>query len=115
MEVNELRKTDLRAEAECPDCLKFQVHTPVEKWKRTEMKYCTFHYWMMKGREKHLWMGQEKEGYRLDEYVERSRHFGFITSLPSPEDIAAMMKQSEVPVIGPAKPSQELTLSIIAS
>lgn len=100
-------KTDLQAEAECPDCLKFQVHTPVEKWRRTEMKYCTFHYWMMKGREGGF--------FTLELYVERSRYFGFVTSLPSPEDMAKMMGQSESPAIGPMEARRELTISPIAS
>ena len=105
--MDELGRSDAQAEAECPDCLKFQVHTPVEGWKGTRMNYCTFHYWMMKGREDGI--------FTLDAYVERSQHFGFVISLPSPEDIAVMMKQDEGLVVGPEKIPQELAISAVAS
>ncbi len=65
---------------ECPNCLRWGVHTPVEKWRRFRMRYCTFHHWLMKGR----------EGFLLQTYAERSSHFGFAISLPSPEDMARM-------------------------
>lgn len=97
----------MQAEAECPDCLESQVHTPVERWKGTEMKYCTFHYWMMKGREGGF--------FTLELYVVRSRHFGFVTSLPSSEDIAKMMGQKQSPGTGSMKDPPELTVKPIVS
>lgn len=105
--MDELAKNGLQAEAECPDCLKFLAHTPVEKWKETEMKYCTFHYWIMKGREGGF--------FTLGLYVERSKYFGFITSLPSSEDIAKMMSQSESPVISSTKARRELAVIPVVS
>jgi hypothetical protein len=64
----------------CPTCLEFGVQTPVERRRKTPMKYCTFHYWLMKGR----------EGFLLRSYVEHSKHFGFVISLPSHETMAKM-------------------------
>jgi hypothetical protein len=64
----------------CPTCLEFGVQTPVEIRRKTPMKYCTFHYWLMKGR----------EGFLLRSYAEHSRRFGFVISLPSPENMAKM-------------------------
>ena len=101
-------KADAKEENECPDCLKFGVHTPVEWWKRTRMRYCTFHYWMMKGREGGI--------FTLDVYIERSQHFGFIVSLPSPEDMAEMTKQIGSPsAMGTMKTLQGLTINPIVS
>jgi hypothetical protein len=97
------RRTEMQAGTECPDCLRYQVHTPVERWKGIEMKYCTFHYWMMKGREGGV--------FTLEAYVELSRYFGFIISLPSPEVIGKMMGREEIPVIGPMVILQELASS----
>lgn len=28
----------------CPDCLKFNIHTCAEIWKKTHLVYFTFHY-----------------------------------------------------------------------
>ncbi len=71
---------------ECPGCLRWSVHTPVERRQNTPMEYCTFHYWLMKG----------QEGFLLQDYVEHSRDFGFAVSLPSPDDIAEMKLAPEL-------------------
>ena len=88
--------TDAR-QFECPNCLSWGVHTPVEKRRRSLMNYCTFHYWLMKGR----------EGFLLKAYAERSEHFGFVTSLPSPEEMARM---DLAPELGMPELGSSLTL-----
>ena len=65
---------------ECPSCLRWGVHTPVETWRRTPMQHCTFHHWLMKGREHFL----------LYSYVKDSEYFGFVSSLPLPDDMMRM-------------------------
>lgn len=104
--AQEPKRAKKQTESECMDCLKFQTHTPVEKWKKgMRLKYCTFHYWMMRGRR---W-------FTLEEYVERSRYFGFVTSLPSPDDMAKMMGQEEMSVSGSADAPRESTVHAISS
>lgn len=83
---------------ECPSCLLWGVHTPIERWRRTQMRYCTFHYWLMKGR----------EGFTLESYVDHSRHFGWGISLPSPEDMA---KMNLAPELGMPELGSFLTLA----
>lgn len=81
----------------CPTCLEFGVQTPVERHRKTPMRYCTFHYWLMKGR----------EGFLLQTYAERSMHFGFVISLPSSENMARM---NLVPELGMPELGSLLTL-----
>ncbi len=73
---------------ECAACLELNVHTPVERWKKTPMRYCTLHYWLMRG----------SYGYTLDAYSDRSRFFGFILSFPSPDE-SAKITGAVVPAI----------------
>jgi hypothetical protein len=58
--------------------------TPVEKYKAMPMEYCTFHYWLMRGRS-----GGMRES-SLEDYVNGSRLHSFVISLPSDEAIRAM-------------------------
>jgi len=60
------------------------INTPVEKYKAMPMEYCTFHYWLMRGR-----FGVKRE-YSLLEYANGSRLHSFIISLPSEEAMRAM-------------------------
>ncbi len=83
---------------ECPSCLQWGVRTPVERHLNTPMKYCTFHYWLMKGR----------EGFLLDAYVEHSRYFHFTVSLPS---LANMARMNLAPELGMPELGSLLTLS----
>ncbi|HEV2139326.1 MAG TPA: hypothetical protein VGR53_10850 [Nitrososphaerales archaeon] len=66
----------------CPTCLKSVIKTIVERHDDTPLNYCTFHYWLMRGR-----VGGY---YSLEDYVEASELHGFKTSLPSPEEMARM-------------------------
>ena len=58
--------------------------TPVEKYKAMPMEYCTFHYWLMRGRSG----GLRESG--LEEYVNGSRLHSFIISLPPSDAMRAM-------------------------
>jgi hypothetical protein len=57
---------------------------PVEKYRAMPMEYCTFHYWLMRGRS-----GGTRE-YSLEDYVDGSRLHSFVISLPSGEAMRAM-------------------------
>ncbi len=78
----------------CPSCLQWGVLTPVEKWREAPMKYCTFHYWMMRGR-------LSPCGFAFDAYAERSRAFGFVLSLPPPTVMEEMARDWEAQVEAP--------------
>jgi len=67
------------------------ITTPVEKYKAMPMEYCTFHYWMMRGR-----LGGLQE-YSLEEYVNGSELYSFIISLPSGDAIRVM--QGHTPAV----------------
>jgi hypothetical protein len=66
----------------CPTCLKSGTKTIVERHGDTPLNYCTFHYWLMRGK-----VGGH---YSLEAYVEASELHQFKTSLPSPENMARM-------------------------
>ena len=59
--------------------MKFNIQTDVESYRSTKLDFCTYHYFMMRGR-----VGGH---YSLDEYAKASRSHAFKTSLPSPEDM----------------------------
>ena len=63
----------------CPACLKLKIHTLVECYRNTQLDFCTYHYYMMRGR--------EGGHYSLETYVEASKHHSFKASLPSPDDM----------------------------
>lgn len=58
--------------------------TSVEKYKAMPMEYCTFHYWLMRGRS-----GGTRE-FSLEEYANGSRLHAFIISLPPDEAMLTM-------------------------
>ena len=66
----------------CPTCLKFNIHTAVERYHNRQLELCTYHYWLIRGR-----IGGH---YTLEAYAEASRHNSFKTSLPSADEIAMM-------------------------
>ncbi len=76
----------------CPSCAEWGVRTPVEKWGKVLMRYCTFHYWMMSRR-------RAPHGFSLDVYVEHSRSFGFVPSLPPPRLMAAMSRKCGAQIV----------------
>lgn len=68
----------------CPTCMERGVKTPVEQYRKTDMSYCTYHYWLTRG---------ETEGWvrvTLDDYADASRKHFFVTSIPSPDEIRRM-------------------------
>jgi len=62
--------------------LKFKIQTVVECYRSTQLDFCTFHYYMMRGR--------EGGHYSLETYVEASKRHSFKTSLPSPGEMASL-------------------------
>ena len=68
----------------CPSCLKFNVRAGVEWHKNTQLNFCSYHYWLMRGRD------AGGGTYSLEAYIEASKLHGFRTSLPSPEEMARM-------------------------
>jgi hypothetical protein len=62
--------------------LKSKIHTVVECHGNAQLDFCTYHYYMMRG----------KEGgyYSLESYVEASRLHSFRTSLPSRDEMALL-------------------------
>jgi len=75
----------------CPSCKERGILTLVEKSKALPMEYCTFHYWLMRGR-----YGGIRES-SLEEYVNESRLHAFIVSLPSGNTMRAT--QSHKPTV----------------
>jgi len=71
----------------CPSCMEYGIMTPVEKYKAMPLEYCTFHYWLMRGR-----LGGLRE-YSLEEYANSSRLHSFVISLPSGDAMRAMQGQ----------------------
>ena len=72
----------------CRACLRAKIHTEVEQYRSTPLDYCTYHHYMMRGREGGL--------YTLESYAEASRHHSFITSIPSAEEMA-LLRRAEKP------------------
>ena len=68
----------------CTICAASGVATPAERYKGTPLKYCTFHYWLIRGR-----VGPD--GYSLEDYVQSSK-VTFTTSLPSKADCERMQR-----------------------
>jgi hypothetical protein len=68
----------------CPTCLKSNVHTKVEYYRITQLNFCTYHYWLMKGRD------AGGATYSLDRYIKASELHAFKTSLPLPDEMAMM-------------------------
>jgi hypothetical protein len=71
----------------CPSCLEHGVRTPVERHGKQDLRYCTFHYWLMRGR-------GDPEVYSLKAYSQASAPYGFRISLPSEEDMRIMLEAS---------------------
>lgn len=69
----------------CPSCLNQGVRTPVERYRKQALRYCTFHYWLMRGR-------GDPVVYTLKDYSEVSARHGFKISLPSDEDRRIMLE-----------------------
>jgi len=67
----------------CISCLKHGVRTPVESHGKQALRYCTFHYWLMRGR-------GDPEVYTLKTYSQASTPYGYRTSLPSEKDRRVM-------------------------
>jgi hypothetical protein len=60
------------------------VKTPVEKHRKTDLSYCTYHYWLMGGK------SRGEVNMTLEDYAEASRTHFFVTSIPSPYDVRRM-------------------------
>ena len=69
----------------CTMCAVFGVATPAERYKGTQLKYCTFHYWLVRGR-----VGPG--GYSLEDYVKWSG-VTFTVSLPPKADCEMMQRE----------------------
>jgi hypothetical protein len=65
----------------CQTCMERGVKTPVEKHGTTDLRYCTYHYWLMRGR------SGGGVSMTLEDYAEASRLHFFVTSVPSPENV----------------------------
>lgn len=68
----------------CPTCLKSNIHTAVEWYRNTQLDFCSYHYWLMRGRD------GSGVTYSLELYIEASKLHAFRTSLPLPEEMARM-------------------------
>jgi hypothetical protein len=77
----------------CPSCMERGIKTPVEKYKAMPMEYCTFHYWLMRGR----LGGPKLDEYSLEEYVKVSELHSFVVSLPSDDAMRSM--QGQMPTV----------------
>ena len=69
----------------CALCAASGVTTLAERYKGTQLMYCTFHYWLIRGR-----VGPG--GYSLEDYVKSSK-LTFTISLPSKTDCDGMQKE----------------------
>jgi len=67
----------------CPSCLEHKVKTPVERYKGLALEYCTYHYWLIRGR-------VNPGGYALNDYIEASKSHDFFVSLPPKESMRIM-------------------------
>ena len=72
----------------CSLCAVSGVVTPSEWYHATQLEYCTFHYWLMRGR-----VGNH--GYSLEDYANASKRFSFRVSLPSRADCEGMQKEDD--------------------
>ena len=70
----------------CSLCAVSGIVTPSECYHATRLDYCTFHYWLVRGR-----VGSH--GYSLEDYVNWSKKFSFRVSLPSKADCARMQNE----------------------
>jgi hypothetical protein len=66
----------------CKTCSQFKIKTEAEHYKSTPLDYCTYHYYVMRGR-----LGGH---YSISEYVKASEFHSCKTSLPSSEDMARL-------------------------
>jgi hypothetical protein len=64
----------------CSECSKLGISTQVEKYRESPLECCTFHYWLMRGRPL----------FSLEVYVKSSERNGFVTSLPTQEEMQRM-------------------------
>ncbi len=65
----------------CPSCKSHGVVTPVEIYRKRQLNYCTYHYWLMLA---------GPAGTKLGDYVRGSESHAFVTSLPSAKDMRLM-------------------------
>jgi hypothetical protein len=84
-EENPLKDQEPQMALYCLSCLKHGVRTPVERHRKQDLRYCTFHYWLMRGR-------GDPEVYTLKTYSQASAPYGFRISLPSEEDRRVMLE-----------------------
>lgn len=80
----------------CALCAKAGLDTPSEWYRSSQLDYCTFHYWLIRGR-------VEPHGYPLEEYLAGSQRFAFRASLPSEADCRAMLMGQSAKA-GPSRP-----------
>ncbi len=72
----------------CSLCAASGVVTPSEWYHATQLEYCTFHYWLMRGR-----VGSH--ACSLEDYANASKRFAFRVSLPSRADCEMMQKEDD--------------------
>lgn len=60
------------------------VRTPVERYRKTALVYCTYHYWLIRGK------SGGGVGVSLKDYADASRSHFFVISIPKPEDMRSM-------------------------
>lgn len=68
----------------CPRCLESNVRTEVERYRNIQLELCSYHYWLMRGRD------GGGVAYSLESYIQASKLHAFKTSLPLPEEMARM-------------------------
>lgn len=81
--VNDTKDQRLRGVAFCPACLEHRVKTPVEHYKKQVLRYCTYHYWLMRGH-------SDPGGFTLKDYAAGSKFHSFTVSLPLEEEMRIM-------------------------
>gem|GEM_PF-5914048 len=60
------------------------VKTPVEKYRKIALDYCTYHHWLMWGK------SGGGVSWTLEDYAESSRTHYFVISIPSPDELRRM-------------------------
>lgn len=72
--------------AVCAECRKMGLSTKAESYHGRQLELCTFHYWLVRGRQL---------GFTLQDYADGSRRNAFVVSLPTEEEIASLLGGSQ--------------------
>jgi hypothetical protein len=74
--------------AVCAECRKRGLSTRAESYHGRQLQLCTFHYWLLRGRQL---------GFTLEGYAEGSRKNSFGISLPTKDEVMHLLGREGSP------------------